>query len=92
MLKDFLAWLRSVYSEPDGTGSSTRLVISALVAFAIVAGLSFAYLVHIKTITIEQFDAFLTAAATFIVTTCGPLYGVNKLADYGKNSQGKQPQ
>ena len=54
MLKDFLAWLRSVYSEPDGTGSSTRLVISALVAFAIVAGLSFAYLVHIKTITIEH--------------------------------------
>jgi hypothetical protein len=96
MIRDFLtaffSWLRSVFSEPDGTGSSTRVVISALIGFAIAAGFSFAYLVHIKTITIEQFDGFLTAAGTFITVTCGPLYGVNKLADYGKNKQPTQGQ
>lgn len=86
----FLTWLRSTFSEPDGTGSSTRLVISALIGFAITVGLSFAYLVHIKSITIEQFDSFLVASATFISVTCAPLYGTNKLADYAKNKQGQQ--
>jgi len=80
-------WIRSVYSEPDGSGSSTRVVISSLICFIIGVGISFAVLVHQHTITIDQFDSFLAAAATFITTTCAPLYGVNKLADYAKNKQ-----
>jgi hypothetical protein len=49
----FLTWLRSVYSEPDGSGSSTRIHITALIAFVLGVGISFAVLVHNKVITIE---------------------------------------
>jgi len=83
----FGQWLRSVYSEPDGTGSSTRLHISLLTVFTIAVGISFAALVHRHGITIEQFNAFLGAAATFLVSTCGPLYGINKLSDWAKSKQ-----
>jgi hypothetical protein len=40
--------------------------------------------VHLHVISIEQFCIFLGAAATFLVTTTGPLYGANKLADWAK--------
>lgn len=83
--KPFVTWLRSVYSEPDGTGSSTRLHISLLIVFVIGVGISFGVLVHHKTITVEQFDGFLSAAAAFLVATTGPLYGVNKLANWANN-------
>jgi hypothetical protein len=82
--KLFGSWLRSVYSEPDGTGSSTRIHVSLLIAFVIAVGISFGVLVHHKEITVEQFDAFLGAAGAFLVATTGPLYGVNKLADWAK--------
>ena len=78
------AWLRSCYSEPDGTGSSTRIHISLLIAFVLSVGASFAHLVNLHVISIEQFCIFLGAAATFLVTTTGPLYGANKLADWAK--------
>lgn len=88
--KAFLGFIRSVYSESDGSGSSTRLHIGLLTAFVISVGLSFGVLVHKKTITIEQFNGFLGSAATFLVTTAGPLYGVNKLADWAKD-KGQTP-
>jgi hypothetical protein len=47
-------------------------------------GISFAFSVHHRLITIDQFDAFLTSASIFITSTCGSLYGMNKLADYAK--------
>ena len=76
---------KSVFSEPDGSGSSTRIIMAAFVAFIIGVGCSFGIATHYKKFSIEQFDDFLTTASTFIVTTCAPLYGVNKLADFGKN-------
>jgi hypothetical protein len=87
LLTAIAKWIRSVYSEPDGSGSSTRVVISSLIFFTIGVGISFAIQVHEHVITIEQFDSFLAAAATFITTTCAPLYGVNKLADWAKSKQ-----
>lgn len=81
-LTPLFQWLRSTYSESDGAGSSTRLHIGLLTVFVITVGVSFTHLVHLKVITMEQFNAFLGAGATFLVTTAGPLYGINKLADW----------
>jgi hypothetical protein len=55
-----------------------------LITFVLSVGISFGVLVHRHTINIEQFDQFLGAGATFLVATCGPLYGANKLADWAK--------
>ena len=84
-LKPALAWLKSVYSEADGTGSSTRIHISLLTSFVISVGVSFGIMVHKHSISVEQFNQFLVAGGTFIATTCGPLYGVNKVAEWAKN-------
>ena len=81
----FWTWLKSVYSEPDGSGSSTRIHITALIMFILGVGISFGVATHHKIFTLEEFDNFLTTSSTFIVTTCGPLYGVNKMADWAKN-------
>jgi|SRR5580658_7081779 hypothetical protein len=81
-LTSLFTWLKSVYSESDGTGSSTRIHITLLITFVLGVGISFGVLVHHKSITIEQFNSFLGSAATFLTATCGPLYGVNKLADW----------
>jgi len=80
-MKVFFSWLKSAYSESDGSGSSTRIHMTALIAFVIGVGLAFGVATHEKKFTIEQFDGFLGAGATFIVTTCGPLYGLNKASD-----------
>lgn len=84
-LKPFAAWVKSVYSEPDGTGSSTRIHISLLIGFVISVGVSFGVLVHRHTISVEQFNSFLGAGAAFLAATTGPLYGVNKLSDWAKS-------
>ncbi len=85
-----LSWVKSIWSEPDGSGSSTRIHITAFVTFILGVGIAFGVATHQKKFTIEQFDSFLTAASGFVVTTCGPLYGANKLADWAKNKDNKQ--
>lgn len=82
--QSFILWLRSVYSESDGSGSSTRVHMAAVIAFVLGVGVSYCLSVHHKLITIEQFDAFLTAGATFIVTICGALYGINKVSSWAE--------
>jgi hypothetical protein len=85
-------WLKGAYSEPGGQGSSTRLHITALIAFVLSVGAGFAVLVHKHSITIEQFDGFLTSASVFLTSTCGSLYGLNKAADWAKNHNDNNPQ
>ena len=88
-LKPLFTWLKSVYSESDGSGSSTRVHMTAIIAFVLGVGVSFAVSVHHKYVTIEQFNSFLSAAAIFITSTCGVLYGLNKAGSYmdGKNDK-----
>ena len=87
--KPFLGWLKSAYSEADGSGSSTRVHMAAIIAFILGVGVSFCVSVHKHVITPEQFNSFLAAAATFITSTCGVLYGLNKAGSFfdGKNKQ-----
>lgn len=90
--KPFFTWLRSVYSESDGTGSSTRLHVGLIIGFIVGVGLSLAVSVHHGHITVEQFDGFLSAGGMFIMTCCGALYGINRLADWAETKTQKPPQ
>ena len=83
-MNNVLTWTKSIWSEPDGSGSSTRVHMTMLIAFILGVGISFGIATHQKRVSIEQFNNFLAAGATFIVTTCGPLYGANKVADFLK--------
>jgi hypothetical protein len=85
ILKSIATWLKGVYSEPGGQGSSTRLHISLLIAFVLGVGIGFSVLVHKHSISIEQFNGFLTAGSVFLTSTCGSLYGLNKAADWAKS-------
>lgn len=86
-IKPVITWIKSVYSEPDGTGSSTRVHMAAVIGFILGVGVSFAVSVHHKLITIEQFDSFLSAGATFITVICGALYGINKISSYAEKDK-----
>lgn len=82
-----ISWLRSVYSEPDGGGSSTRVHVGPLIVFVVGVGVRFAHLVASKAITPEQFNSFLGAAGGFLGMACGVLYGSNKVADVLKSNK-----
>lgn len=88
-MKDFLSklgnWIKSAYSEPDGSASSTRISIAVLLSFVLGLGLAFGVATFHKMITMDQFNSYLSTAGIFIMTTCGPLYGINKAADAYKN-------
>jgi len=77
-----LTWLKSVYSESSGSGSSTRVHIGVILAFIVGLGVSFAVATHTHRITIEQFNNFLQSAGTFFVTTSGPLYAANQAGNW----------
>jgi hypothetical protein len=81
-------WVKSIWSEPDGTGSSTRILMAALIAFVLGVGISFGISTNKGRMTPEQFNNFLGSSGTFIVTTCGPLYAANKAADWLKKKDG----
>lgn len=91
-MNGFIQWVKSIWSEPNGAGSSTRVITTSLVAFVIFVGLSFSVAVHLKKITMDQFDQFLSAGSLFIVTTCAPLYATNKVADAYKDKTSKDNQ
>ena len=61
------AWLKTIWSEPSGNGSSTRVHMTMLIAFILGVGISFGIATHQKRITIEQFDNFLQSGATFMM-------------------------
>ena len=81
----FFSWLKTVYSEPNGNGSSTRIIVGFVVAFIIGLGTAFGVGTYQKKFSMEQFDNFLITGGNFILTVGGPLYGVNKAADWLKN-------
>jgi hypothetical protein len=91
-LNPLFSWLRSAYSESDGTGSSTRVHVGLIIAFTVGVGVSFAVSVHHKLISLGDFDAFLGAAAAFTTATCGALYGINKLGSWAESKTQTPPQ
>jgi hypothetical protein len=85
-MNELLKFIKSVFSESDGSGSSSRVMMGLIVAFILGIGVAFGTMVHFKAITIDQFNSFLHAGGEFIVTTAGPLYGVNKFTDVLKKN------
>lgn len=79
-----IGFIRSVFSEPDGSGSSSRICIAGIVIFILGAGTSLAFKIHTP-ITVAEMNSFLVAAGEFIATTCGPLYLINKGSEAAKN-------
>lgn len=75
---------KSVFSEPDGSGSTSRILMACIVSFIIGSGITFVTHIH-GPIVLADFDAFLSSAGVFIATTCAPLYAINKSSDAYKN-------
>lgn len=65
-------FLRSAFSESDGTGSSSRL----LSAIIIVASLSWITIVVVHTKALPD----LASISVFVSSTVGVLYGINKIS------------
>lgn len=75
-----LNFVRSVFSEPDGTGSTSRILITAIVAFVLGIGSALVAKIHTP-VTVADIDSFLGAAGIFIASTCTPMYLINKGAN-----------
>lgn len=74
-----LSFLRSVLSEPDGSGSAAR-VLTSLVVIAALVWISFLVFTH------KSFPDFV-GVTTWVVTVASSLYGVNKVSTaFGKSS------
>lgn len=79
-----LDFIKSVFSEADGSGSASRIMIAVLVGFIVGSGATIAYRLH-GSFVVADLDSFLNAAGMFIATTCSPLYLINKGAAVLKN-------
>lgn len=84
-MKSWVEWIKSIFSEPNGNGSSSRVQGTAIIAFILGMGLAFGVNTMRHKITMEQFNSYLVAGGEFILTTAGPIYGINKAADWLKN-------
>jgi hypothetical protein len=84
-MKDFMTelfnWLKSVMSESDGSGSTTRVLMFVLVLAAIVWSSILLHDAHAHKITIEQFSSYLGSISQYLTITAGPLYATNKISD-----------
>lgn len=84
VLKSALIWLRSVFSEKDGTGSSTRLNIAAVTGFSL--GFITALLWKVRApITVAEFCQGVSAVGNFAMGFGGLLYGVNRAGNWLDN-------
>jgi hypothetical protein len=75
-----LGFARSMFSESDGTASSTRVCVAVIIAFIVGSGVTLIAKLHTP-VVVDDINKFLSSAGTFIMTTCTPLYGINKGAD-----------
>lgn len=77
-------WLRSMLSEANGTGSSSRFCVVLLIVFTL--GFVTALLFKVqRPVTVAEFCQALNALTIFATGVCGALYGINKAADVFNN-------
>lgn len=88
MMSKLLSWLKSVLSESDGSGSTTRVLMFFLVFAAIIWSSVLLYDAHVHKITIEQFSSYLSSISNYLTITATPLYAANKAADVFNNKFG----
>lgn len=80
--------IKSMFSEADGTVSLTHVIIAIVFTFVLSIGLAFALATHSNKLSMNDFDGFLNSAGTFVATSCGPLYAINRGSDYLKSKNG----
>lgn len=73
-------FVKSVFSEPDGTGSASRILITAIVCFVLGIGSALVAKIHTP-VSVSDINSFLGAAGIFIASTCTPMYLINKGAN-----------
>lgn len=85
-------YLRSMLSEKDGTGSSSRLCLVLVVVFTLGFISALVWKIHAP-ITVPDFCQAVGALGTFVLSTVGVLYGINRLGNFGDNkaATGSQP-
>lgn len=85
------AWLRSIFSEADGTGSSTRVYVGLVVSFSL--GFVTALLLKVHgPITVSEFCSAVGVLGEFAGGICGALYGINRLGNWADNKAVHGPQ
>jgi hypothetical protein len=77
---NFAAFLRSQFSESDGTVSNTRVSIFVVIAFA--SGWITALVVKVpRPVLLPELGAFVGQLGLYVTGICTTLYAVNKAAD-----------
>lgn len=83
-------FLRGVFSEGDGTPSSSRICVFAVIAFTLGFGTALVWKIHAP-VTVGEFCQALSALTLFASGICGALYGINRAADVlNKRAPGAQ--
>lgn len=73
-------WLRSMLSEADGTGSTARFCVFAVILFTLGFVSALLWKIHAP-ITVAEFCQALNALMLFATAICATLYGINRTAD-----------
>jgi predicted cation transporter len=90
MLQKIIAFLKSQFSESDGTVSNTRVCMFAIIMFTLGWGTALVTKIH-TSVTVTELDGFLNAATFFVTGITGTLYAINKVADVANNKTDKAP-
>lgn len=94
MVKAIGDFLRSQFSEQDGSVSNTRVCIFVVIAFA--SGWVTALVTKVAgPVSVSEIGALLTPLGAYITGVCGSLYlinmGANKAAEVLNNRAGVKP-
>lgn len=84
-------YLRSMLSESDGTGSTTRFCLVLVVVFTLGFVAALLWKIHAP-VTVAEFCQAVSALTLFATGICGALYGINRAADVFNNRADKGPQ
>jgi hypothetical protein len=83
-------YLRSMLSEADGTGSSTRLCVLLVIVFTLGFVAALLWKIHAP-VSVGEFCQAVSALTLFATGICGALYGINRAADvFNKRAEGPQ--
>lgn len=76
--------VRSMLSERDGTGSSTRFCVVATILFTLGFVTALLWKIH-GPVTVAEFCQGVGALGMFAGGICGTLYGINRLGNAADN-------
>ncbi len=84
-------YIRTMLSESDGTGSSSRLCLLLVVVFTLGFVSALLWKIH-GPITAAEFSQAVGALTLFATGICGSLYGINRAAEvFNNRANGPQP-